>query len=73
MKSFLKVPNMKDNKDIITIRENIAKNIGVIACEIVLSKKEVTIIYDDSSITLEDLISSIEDIGYTVIWFKYKT
>ncbi|ASW42115.1 heavy-metal-associated domain-containing protein [Clostridium isatidis] len=67
MKSFLKVPNMKDNKDVAIIREAIAKNIGVIACEILLSKKEVTIFYDESSITLDDLISSIEDMGYTVI------
>ncbi|MBU5455675.1 heavy-metal-associated domain-containing protein [Caproiciproducens sp. MSJ-32] len=67
MKSFLKVPNMKDNKDVAIIREAIAKNIGVIACEILFSKKEVTIFYDESSITLEDLISSIEDMGYTVI------
>lgn len=67
MKSFLKVPNMKDNKDVAIIREAIAKNIGVIACEILLSKKEVTIFYDEFSITLDDLISSIEDMGYTVI------
>lgn len=66
MKSLLKISNVNTNEDIIKIREALAKNEGLIACEISLSKKEVSLIYDDTSITLDKLVSSIEEIGYAI-------
>ena len=66
MKSLLKISNVNTNEDIIKIREALAKNEGLIACEISLSKKEVSLIYDDTSMTLDKLVSSIEEIGYAI-------
>lgn len=66
MKSLVKISNVNTNEDIIKIREALAANEGLIACEISLSKKEVSIIYDDTSVTLDSLVSSIEEAGYTV-------
>ena len=66
MKSLLKLSNVNTNEDIIKIREALAKNEGLIACEISLSKKEVSLIYDDTSITLDKLVSSIEEVGYAI-------
>lgn len=66
MKSLLKISNVNTNEDIIKIREALAENEGLIACEISLSKKEVSLIYDDTSITLDNLVSSIEEAGYTI-------
>ena len=66
MKSLLKISNVNTNEDIIKIREALAKNEGLIACEISLSKKEVSLIYDDTSITLDKLVSSIEEVGYAI-------
>ncbi|GAA0087142.1 ferredoxin [Clostridium perfringens] len=67
MKSLLKVSNINTNEDIINVREAIAQNAGVIACEVSLSKKEVNIVYDDKSVTIDKIISSIEEIGYSII------
>lgn len=66
MKSLLKISNVNTNEDIIKIREALAENEGLIACEISLSKKEVSIIYDETSVTLDNLVASIEEAGYTV-------
>lgn len=66
MKSLLKISNVNTNEDIIKIREELSKNEGLIACEISLSKKEVSLIYDDTSVELDKLVSSIEEAGYTV-------
>lgn len=66
MKSLLKISNVNTNEDIIKIREALAENEGLIACEISLSKKEVNLIYDDTSVTLDKLVSSIEEAGYAV-------
>ena len=67
MKSLLKVSNINTNEDIINVREAIAQNEGVIACEVSLSRKEVNIVYDDKSVTIDKIISSIEEIGYSII------
>ena len=66
MKSLLKISNVNTNEDIIKIREALAENEGLIACEISLSKKEVSLIYDDTSVTLDKLVASIEEAGYTI-------
>ena len=67
MKAILTIPNLKTNEDVISIKEVIAKNEGIIACEINLSKKEVNIVYDDKTIDLDIVMASIEEIGYSII------
>lgn len=67
MKSSIKVPNMKTEQDIKRVKEAIASNEGIVACEINNEKGEVNIIYDDYFIDLDKIIDSIEDFGYTVV------
>lgn len=67
MKAILTIPNLNTNEDVVNIKEVIAKNEGVIACEINLSKKEVNIVYDDKTIDLDIVMASIEEIGYSII------
>lgn len=67
MKAVLTISNLNTNEDIISVKEVIAKNEGVIACEVNLSKKEVNIVYDDKTVALDGIITSIEESGYSVI------
>ena len=67
MKSVIKVCNMNTSKDISNINQAISNNQGVIACQIISESKEIEIIYDDYFVSLDNLIESIEDAGYTVI------
>lgn len=67
MKSVIKISNMNSNSDVISVREAIANNEGVIACEINLSKQEVNVVYDDSSVEIDKIIISVEEAGYSVI------
>lgn len=67
MKAVLKVSGMSNSIDIRKVQSAIASSEGVIASEVALEKKEVTIIYNDMYIELESIIDKIEDLGYTVI------
>lgn len=67
MKSTLKICDMITAKDVSRIKAAIATNDGVIACGIHKVKKEVEIVYDSSFVSIDDIIESIESIGYTVI------
>lgn len=67
MKSVLKVANMKTSSDINAIREAIAENEGVIACQIIKEKQEVNVVYDKYFLSEEKLIQCLEDLGYTVV------
>jgi Copper chaperone len=67
MKSVLKVCNMNTSDDVNKIRKAISSNEGVVACQINKEKREVNIVYDDYFITDDNLIQSLEDLGYTVI------
>lgn len=67
MKSIIKVRNINSINDVNTIRQAIAQNEGVIACQITKENGDVDIVYDDYCLNLEDIIESIENIGYTVI------
>ncbi|MBE6053732.1 MAG: heavy-metal-associated domain-containing protein [Clostridium sartagoforme] len=67
MKSLLRIANLNTNEDIISIKDVIAQNEGVIACEVNISKKEVSIVYDDKAVALDKIIISIEELGYSVI------
>ena len=67
MKAVLKVSGMNDSTDIREIQNVISEIEGIIASELALNKKEVTIIYNNMYVELESIIGRIEDLGYTVI------
>ena len=67
MKSVIKVCNMSTSNDISNVNLAISNNQGVIACQINSESKEIEIIYDDYFVSLDNLIESIEEAGYTVI------
>lgn len=67
MKSVLKICNMNTLDDVNNIRKAIACNEGVVACEISREKGEISIVYDTYFIQIDDIIESIEDLGYTVL------
>ncbi|MDY6013044.1 heavy-metal-associated domain-containing protein [Clostridium sp.] len=67
MKAVLKVSGMNDSTDIREIQNVISEIEGIIASEVALKKKEVTIIYNNMYVELESIIGRIEDLGYTVI------
>lgn len=66
MKTVLKISNLNTNEDVISIREVVGSNEGVIACEVNLSKKEVNIVYDDKSVTIDKIIAEVEELGYSI-------
>lgn len=66
MKSLIGIHNLKTSKDTKMIREVMSSFEGVIACEISLSKKEVAIVYDELSVSLDEIINSIEIAGYMI-------
>lgn len=67
MKSIIKICNMDSQKDVKRIQEVIVSNSGIVATQISLIKKEVTIIYNDTFLKIEKVIESIEDLGYIII------
>lgn len=67
MKSIIKIHQMNNQKDVVNIQKVIAKIEGIIACEIVLEKKEVQVIYNENFLELDTIIENIENIGYMVI------
>lgn len=66
MKTVLKILNLNTNEDVISIREVVGSNEGVIACEVNLSKKEVNIVYDDKSVTIDKIVAEVEELGYSI-------
>lgn len=67
MKDVLKVCNMSTIDDVNNIRKAISGNEGVVACEINREKGEVNIVYDNYFVSIDKIIESIEDLGYTVL------
>jgi len=67
MKSVIKICNMESHKDTKIIGEIVANNSGIIASEISLTKKEITLIYNEAFLNIQKIINSIEDLGYIVI------
>ena len=51
MKSIVKIYNLTTYNDIINIRNMIRNYEGILACEINLNKKEVSIVYDNLSVS----------------------
>ena len=66
MKSVISVYNMNKSKDVDNIQDAISMNEGVIACEISLEKKEIQIIYNESIVSVNKVIDSIENLGYII-------
>lgn len=67
MKSVIRVCNIYTTEDITNIKIAVSCNNGVIACEINKDKREVSVVYDKFILSLDELIESIENKGYTVI------
>ncbi|MBE6047809.1 MAG: heavy-metal-associated domain-containing protein [Clostridium sp.] len=64
MKAVIKIYNLNTQKDVSRIQGAIAKNEGILACEISLSKKEIQVIYNENCIDLDEISGSIENLGY---------
>ncbi|MGL5649488.1 MAG: heavy-metal-associated domain-containing protein [Clostridium sp.] len=67
MKAVLKVAGIKNSNDVRKAQKAISSNTGVIASEISISKKEATVIYNESYVLVEDIIDAIESLGYIVL------
>lgn len=67
MKSVLRISNMNTSNDAARIRSSISGNEGVIAFYIDKEKMEVEVIYDDKFLDLDDMIDSMEKLGYIII------
>lgn len=67
MKTTLKICGMDSSKDVNRIRIVISGNEGVVACGIHKSRKEAEIVFDDGLVSIDDIINSIEDAGYTIL------
>ncbi|NLZ48121.1 MAG: heavy-metal-associated domain-containing protein [Clostridiales bacterium] len=67
MKEILKVCNMKSMEDVNHVRRAISSNEGVVACEINKDKGEVSVVFDSYFVNIDQIIQSIEDLGYTVL------
>lgn len=67
MKSLIKICNLNNNEDVNNIMEAISSNDGIIACEVSIAKQELSIVYDHRTLSLDDIINSIEIKGYSVL------
>ena len=67
MKSTLKVLSMRTLKDVSKVRNAIASNEGVVACQINREKDEVEIVFDRGLLSIDEIIESIEELGYSVM------
>lgn len=67
MKALLRIYNLTTHDDIINIRNVVSNYEGILACEINLNRKEVNAVYDGLSVSIDELMISIENAGYMVI------
>ncbi|WP_102399641.1 heavy-metal-associated domain-containing protein [Haloimpatiens massiliensis] len=67
MKSVFRVVGMRTCKDVSKIKNAIANNEGIVACQINKENSQVEIIYDDYFVNEDTLMECIERLGYTVI------
>ena len=67
MREVLKVCDMNNSKDMSKVRQAIANSEGVLACQIDKPAHKVEIVYDGKLTNIDDIIESIENIGYTVV------
>lgn len=67
MKSLVRIYNLATYADIVKIRSIVSHYEGILACEINLQKKEVHLVYDNLSLSIDEIINSIENEGYMII------
>lgn len=67
MKELVRISNLTSHADILKIRSIVSDYEGVLACEINLNKKEVDLVYDKLSVSIDEIINAIEMAGYMVI------
>jgi len=66
MKEVINICGMKSSKDINKVKQAISFNDGVLACKIEKKEGKVEIVFDQYT-NIEEIIASIEDMGFTVI------
>ena len=67
MKSVIKVINMKVQKDASFIQNAVINKEGIIAIQTSVKRQDITVIYNDMYIKIEEIIDIIEDLGYVTI------
>lgn len=67
MKSVLNLSVIHTLEDVNIIRQAVSNNEGVIACEINREKREVSVVYYGQFLSIDEIIDSIEELGYTVL------
>ena len=67
MRSLVRIYNLTTYNDIVNIRNVVSNYEGILAWEINLNKKEVSIVYDSLSVSIEEIITCIENSGCMVI------
>lgn len=67
MKETLKIYPMKKSKDVANIQNIISHIEGVVACEIIIEKQEVHILYNENFLNIDTIIEEIESEGYMVV------
>lgn len=67
MKELVRISNLTSHADILKIRSIVSDYEEVLACEINLNKKEVHLVYDKLSVSIDEIINAIEMAGYMVI------
>lgn len=66
MKISIKIYNLNKSSDINAIRNILINEEGILAYEISKVKKEVQIVYDNLTISSDDIINLIEIAGYMI-------
>lgn len=67
MKSLIKISSIRSSEDIGNIRRGISNLQGIIACYIKKEKSEVSIVYDNHFVNINNIYNILEDMGYTVL------
>lgn len=66
MKLSLQIANLNSSKDIYKIKSAITVKEGILACE-VKQKGVVSIVFDNYSISEDDILDSLEENGYVIL------
>lgn len=67
MRSVIRVFDLKNASDVIKIKKAISSKTGVLAIQINIDKSEISIVYDDYFLAIDEIMDCIEDIGYSII------
>ncbi|AVP55407.1 hypothetical protein K144313037_00510 [Clostridium tetani] len=67
MRSVIKVLELKNASDVVTIKKAISNKTGVLAIQINIEKREINVVYDDYLLTINDMVDCIEDLGYSIL------